>query len=620
MNLERCLYESPTSHLRAIAAFRKIDVGSNPLRSDIIAILRDKLRDNEVNVSLINEISDHEKEILFQIRDAGGSIDVSDLEKSWGNDDPEVARRWFWHKMVNPGLARLRLMGFLYCLRSREDKNTVFILPEEFYDYLIPIPFKLPDETYAPYRMFSAARIILTDMFYLVKYIDEYNVRLLKTGGLPKRHKPLIVDWLNTFTPVVLARDERYITMLFSFVGSLELVTQQGQRLEVNPKVETWFSEPPFEQVSDLFNAWLNDNSWEGLREIEDIQITTAGLRHPLIRVKSAFISLLVTLPKNQWIPLELFSDYFKSQRPFFYRPDHSPHLWQLRHTKTQKNIQAVEVWDNLEKKLIEHMISKQLAWLGVVDIGFSVDEKVEAFMLNHFGHAIISGKTNYLESSGQENGSLLTQMDKILIQPDFEVLAPSGIVLAIRDKLEKIAEFVAGGYVQKYKITRNSVAKALESGFEGKAIHAFLTSTSQTKIPQNVETSINDWIEEFGKIELRKALFLNTQSPFLMQELLAAPDISQFMDKQIGPETVLIKESQLADLVNELKRSGYLPKVTITDQTTDSTALKLDRETTEFLLRLLNDTFNRGIQVIDHQEKRICKNLIEKLTRYLNN
>lgn len=616
MNLERCLHESPTSHLRAIAAFRKMDALINPSRSEMIAVLRDRLTDFESNKKLILELNGQEREILFQILDAGGSLSVGDLEKSWGSDDPEVARRWFWHKTVNPGLARLRLMGFLYCLRYREDKTTAYVLPEEFYPYVAPEPFKQLSDTYAPYRMFSVPRIILTDMFYLLKYVDEYNIRLLKTGGVPKRHKPLIVDRLNVLTPVTLSRDEKYITMLFSIAKDLGLLVQLGQKLEIDPKVTAWFSQEPFIQVREIFNAWLNEDSYESLRETENIQITTAGLRHPFTRVKRAFVSLLAGLPQDRWIPLKNFSDYFKLQRPFFYRPDHSPHLWQLRYMATREIIPAENVWENLEDNLIERMLSQQLAWLGLVDIGLSADEKVEAFMLTHFGHAVLSGKSNYSEFSNQSESSWLSQMDKILIQPDFEVLAPSGIILSIRDKLEKIAEFVSGGHVQKYKISRNSIASALESGFKSKEILDFLVSASQTKIPQNVERSIHDWIEEFGKIELKKTTLLKTQTPFLMQELLASSDISQFLGELIGPETVLITENQLTDLVNELKRMGHLPKVTVGNKTTESIVLKMDRETTEFLLRLLSDTLKKGTLMNNIRESEICEKLIERLTQ----
>jgi hypothetical protein len=617
MDLEQCLHESATSHLRAVAAFRKIDMGANPARSDVIAVVRDRLLESIPNDAVMRDLNDGEKEILLQVRDAGGSIPVSELEKSWGSDDPDVARRWFWHKSVSRGLARLRLTGLLYCLRGQNEKNGVYVLPEEFYRLLNLSAVDLSDYQYAPYQFATARMIILSDMYYLLQYMNEYNVRKLRNGGLAKRHKPLIIKKLNALTPATLPRDEPYVTMLFSIACELGFISHHGLKIIIDPKVTTWFGKSQIEQVHDLYRAWLKRDIYGDLNGFSTVVITTAGLRHPFSRVKRAVTGVLSVLPQNQWIPMETLSGYFRRHRPYFYRPDHSPDLWQIKHAATKENIPPGAVWDNLEKNLIEQLITQSLAWFGLVDIGLSTDGRFEAFMINRLGSAIMSGKPELTLNDHQHESASVSQMNTIVIQPDFEVLASAGMVLSIRDKLEKIAECISGGHLQKYRITRNRVARALENGFDGKSILAFLDSVSRTNLPQNVKTSIQDWIDEFGKVEITRAVIMRTENPYLLQEVLANPGISGVIDQQIGPETATVSAGDLDHLITELKRMGHLPKVNIDTHGSAPISLKMDRATAGFLLHLLNDTLSRGSS--DQQENLMLAKLLERLTQHLS-
>lgn len=617
MDLEQCLHESATSHLRAVAAFRKVDMGANPARSDVIAVLRDRLLESISNDAVMCDLNDCEKEILLQVRDAGGSIPVSELEKSWGSDDPDVARRWFWHKSVSRGLARLRLAGLLYCLRSLDEKNAVYVLPEEFYRLLALSPIDLSNRQYAPYQFASVQMIVLADMYYLLQYMDEYNVRMLRNGGLAKRHKPLIIKKLNTLTPAALTRDEHYVSMLFSIAGELGFVSHHGLKIIIDPKVTIWFGQSQVEQIRDLYRAWLKRDTHADLNGFNTVVITTAGLRHSFSRVKRAVTGVLAALPYDQWIPMVTLSDYFRRYRPYFYRPDHSPDLWQLKWVATRESIPPGAVWDNLEKNLIEQLITQSLAWFGLVDIGLSSDGQFEAFMINRLGRAILSGKTDLKVEDFQEENVSVSQMNKILIQPDFEVIASAGMVLSIRNKLEKIAECISGGHIQKYRITRNRVAKALESGFEGDSILVFLESVSRINLPQNVKASIQDWIDEFGKVEITRAVIMKTENPYLMQELLANSDISRLIYQQVGPETATVSAGDLDHLVTELKRMGHLPKVSIDSHGPAPISLKMDRATARFLLHLLNDTLNG--EPADQQENMMLAKLMERLTQNLS-
>ncbi len=624
MNLEHCLMETETSHLRAVAEFVQVDTGANPSRSDVISKLRYLFLTDTFGVQVFEKLNLFEKEILYQILEAGGSIPVSEIEKSWGADDPEVARRWFWHRTVSSGLSRLRLSGLLYCVRHQDYDTRAYVLPKEFHSIVCIPPFEGIDHDYAPYHYQATGFTILSDVFYYLQYLSEYRVKVLTSGTPAKRHKLAIIKKLEALIPSDRKRDEPYIDLLFTLADKLGFITRRRNIFEVTSHASQWFDLSQTDQIKDLYSAWKHLGNTNEINVSDNVVLTAAGIQHPVQRVKHAITSIIDLLPLEKWISLETVSDHFKHRRPYFFRPDLSPGLWRLKDKQTQQIIPDDAVWEHLERHLIITVTTRRLAWLGLLDVGLSKHGKPEALMLNQLGLYVFgNSNSNSAEMNSVNISDPSLAVNKVIVQPDFEILAPAGLVLSVRNRLENIAEVISGGHMQQYRITRNTIASALESGIRGFEIIEFLELISRTTVPQNVKTSIEDWIDEFGKINVSKGIVLTTSDHYIMKELFAHSAIYDLLGHRISSRAVWISKNNVNCLFAELKRIGYLPKIDPElRKSADlaSISLNIDRDATHYLLGLLQDEIRNAEKMTRLKNRKTVTELIEKLKEVTDN
>jgi len=610
MRLQQCLHETNTSHLRAISAYRKINTGENPTQAQLISVLKKELTQESKCKALIEMMNGSESEIVQQIRDAGGSHNAAELEKSWGCDDPDVAKRWFWHEKVSSGLARLRLAGILFLVYKETESEKHYVLPEEFHDWFSLPPLIEKTKGYAPYTYFAAELNLLSDIFHVLQYFEQFRVRVLRNGNLPKRHKNILIKRLNELAPSEHPRDLHYIEFIFELLTAAEFLNLRRGILIVSVSMKTWFARTPAEQIQDIFRIWMSSDKQFDIEAICGNTIESAGLRHPVKRVKLAFIELVKRLPRR-WIKLSDISEYFYRYRPFFFRTDHSEGLWRLTDRDTGELISGDKTWDCLEIRILNFLIGNILVWMGLIALGIDKNSKADGCYLTPLGNLVLCGDSNSVEHE------IEPPLNKLIIQADFEILAPAAIVLSVRDYLEKVAEFVCGGYIQRYRLTRDSIAKAMESGLEAGEIMNFLEKASEGNLPGNIRASLSDWMDEFGQIDFSKRILLSTRDEYLMLEIMSRPAISKFIEKQIGPSAALIRELDADSLVSEIKRAGYLPRVTINKKTNANLAsisLNLDSSSADFLALALKEWMKNSEYALSNKEEFLANKLIEQL------
>lgn len=612
MQLNQCLLESNTSLLRAVASYISVDTGGNPSRAEVIACLMQHLPDRERFQALFGRLSSWEHEIVYQVRDAGGGIDAADLEKAWGNDDTELDRRWFWHETVARGLARLRLSGILFLVRAENDSGKEYILPGQYHDWVPDPPLRIQSTDYAPYKYASVDFAILSDMYHFMQYLDEFRVRPLRNGRLPKRHLRQIIKRLDDLTPVPYPRDMAYVELLQSLANAMGFILIRKGLISARRTMDVWLERSQPQQVYDLYTAWLNMDDQIDLKTICGMTVESAGLRHPPRRVKRAVVGVIARLP-DHWVTITDISRHFQRHRPFFYRPDHSPGLWRLVNPATREPVPAPTIWNCLEYRVLRFILSGALGSLGLLSVGVDDRNEIESIYLTNLGRAILEGRPETVVAQAPEPSPL----NKVIVQPDFDILAPAAMVLSIRDTLDRIAERVSGGHMQRYRLTRDSVARAMESGMQPGDIVRFLESTSRDTLPGNVRTSVCDWIEEFGKIELQPHILLTTRDEYLMQEILARPAVGRFIRRQVGPSTAVVDAMDVESLAAELKRMGYLPKIHESSNESGEVAsfsLEIDLKSLELLYSMVTTMIENPLEQMSKDDITVLDNLIRRL------
>ncbi|KZE65495.1 hypothetical protein AV545_06105 [Paenibacillus jamilae] len=96
-------------------------------------------------------------------------------------------------------------------------------------------------------------------------------------------------------------------------------------------------------------------------------------------------------------------------------------------------------------------------------------------------------------EATCQEQGAFY-------VQPDFEILVPPDVAYDVRWRLECCCERVTGDRMVVYRITRESITKAIELGMEAKTIPALLDKYSRTGVPEHVRLAVEQWAGDVGR------------------------------------------------------------------------------------------------------------------------
>ena len=101
----------------------------------------------------------------------------------------------------------------------------------------------------------------------------------------------------------------------------------------------------------------------------------------------------------------------------------------------------------------------------------------------------------------------------RFLLQPTFDVLAPVGLPLDLLWKLGEVAELRKVDRASTYTLTRDSVRGALDEGWRAEQLAEFLKSGSAVGLPQNVESTVRDWVGRHGEIEFHDALVVTADN-----------------------------------------------------------------------------------------------------------
>ena len=159
----------------------------------------------------------------------------------------------------------------------------------------------------------------------------------------------------------------------------------------------------------------------------------------------------------------------------------------------------------------------------------------------------------------------------RFLLQPNFDVLAPVGLPLAVLWKLGELGELKAVDRANIYVLTRDSVRQALDEGWRADDLLAFLRAGSQIGVPQNVESTVRDWVGKHGEVELHDALVV-TARPARAKGMLKALKGAGLSFEVLADGAVAVPREARDDVLEALRGAGMgiAPKVRRHDREDD--------------------------------------------------
>lgn len=157
-------------------------------------------------------------------------------------------------------------------------------------------------------------------------------------------------------------------------------------------------------------------------------------------------------------------------------------------------------------------------------------------------------------------HGALPLDVDHVLIQADLTVVAPGPLVAHVARALRLLADIESRGHATVYRISKPSIRRALDAGWDSSSIHSLLAEISSTPIPQPLTYMIDDVARKHGAVRTGNALgYVRCDNADTLTTLLGDRRLRSLGLSRIA-ETVLISQAPAFEVIEALRGAGYAP------------------------------------------------------------
>ena len=213
--------------------------------------------------------------------------------------------------------------------------------------------------------------------------------------------------------------------------------------------------------------------------------------------------------------------------------------------------------------------VSRVLAWqrprwstrFGEDAIGHTLREASDLGLVSH---GALPPATRALLHGGDVEAEMAKALprpvDYVLVQADLTVIAPGPLTKDLHDKLSAVGDIESAGAGLVYRISVDSVRRALDSGMTAADLHSLFKVHSKTPIPQSLTYLIDDVARRHGQLRVGLAQsFIRCDDPALLSQVLATPAAATLVLRLIAP-TVVIAQAPMREVLTELRAAGFVP------------------------------------------------------------
>lgn len=350
----------------------------------------------------------------------------------------------------------------------------------------------------------------LRHLCLFLSYIRKNDVRVTQAGTMFKKAQndiSVLIEESDTATDETIfpVRYSPRLAFLIYFAKSKGLIEERNGALRPGNKVKSFLEASYQEWRQELYEYWKQTF----IAQDTDLQ---------------TMLWILMHLPKGELISISALTQEMETLST-----NYSSHGLNLR----------------VERNLVD-----MLEYLGALEVATSLNDTI--VRVTDIGRALF--KSDPWPDEPFE--------DSIYVQSNFEILVPCTVQPRILWSIDTFAELLKPDQMMVYKITRDSVYRALLHDYTPEVIEEFLNKTAKNPIPQNVIYSIRHWGTSFGRIEFQDVILLKCDTQELAGELMVHPKIRPFLAERIGPYHLVVKRDSYESLIEALSDEGYMPKV----------------------------------------------------------
>ncbi|HIW90769.1 MAG TPA: helicase-associated domain-containing protein [Candidatus Corynebacterium avicola] len=228
---------------------------------------------------------------------------------------------------------------------------------------------------------------------------------------------------------------------------------------------------------------------------------------------------------------------------------DHASALW-----RTRPAVASVTAQDDLDQTLVE-AVSLGLLADGAASSAAHVLAELEDTSDTGTSEDVLTDRLSRI---------LPAPVSMLIIQGDMTILAPGLLDTETELMLRQFAEVESTGMASVWRVTRQSMERAVDAGLDSSDILGFLAGMAP-EIPQALTYLVEDTVRTHRRVEpvvaTTAASVLTAPDADTMTALLASPAAEEVGLHRIAP-TVAVSSTQLSVVLDALDEDGQLVRV----------------------------------------------------------
>ncbi|AFH64346.1 helicase-associated domain-containing protein [Paenibacillus caseinilyticus] len=151
------------------------------------------------------------------------------------------------------------------------------------------------------------------------------------------------------------------------------------------------------------------------------------------------------------------------------------------------------------------------------------------------------------------------TEEGQFMVQPDFDILVPPDVSQAVRWELACLSDLASADHVSLYKLSRQSVRRALEHGRTADEICSFLRAHAMYGLPENVEHTLQQWAKPFGRTRFVQAVLLRCADEETAEAVAKLPGAERYLVESSGAKDFIVEAGELKGFSALLEKAGFM-------------------------------------------------------------
>jgi len=345
------------------------------------------------------------------------------------------------------------------------------------------------------------------------------------------------------------------VSLVTEFLSASEIICPSpgagwagGGVPQIEP-VRLFLEAPRKEALNKLVNAWLESETFNELLQIPGLVCEGEWGNQPLV-TREFLLTLLETIPKNNWWSLPAFIRAIKEKYPDFQRPAGDYDSWFIKRLADGVFLRGFGAWDEVEGALIRYLITGPLYWLGQVGLATPAGiESVSAFRM--------LSKDEHQTSDARDSNP--KEMSKIHVSSQGKIIIPRLLARATRYQIARFCEWDEEQPDEyRYSVTSASLKKATEQGLKVKQLLSLLAKNAPTEIPPALSRALKRWELNGTEARVEVQTVLRVSRPEVLEELLKSK-AGRFLGERLGQLSAIVKPGAQSKVLASLAELGLL-------------------------------------------------------------